>query len=73
MVYESDAMSLMDSFLLDGRTGIVTGAAGLLGSQFSHVLAESGTKVVLADLNVHETDGIVESLHIAPLKLAWLG
>ncbi len=63
LVYESDAMSVMDSFLLDGRTGIVTGAAGLLGSQFSHVLAESGANVVLADLNVKETNRLAESLH----------
>ena len=56
-------MGLMDSFRLDGRTGIVTGAAGLLGSQFSRTLAESGANVALADLNTTETGRIVASLN----------
>ena len=40
-----------DSFRLTGQIALVTGAAGLLGSEFSRALAEAGASVVLADLD----------------------
>ena len=40
-----------DPFQLTDRIALVTGAAGLLGSEFSRTLAEAGASVVLADLD----------------------
>ncbi|MDA8030668.1 MAG: SDR family oxidoreductase [Alphaproteobacteria bacterium] len=37
---------------LDGRTAIVTGAAGRLGSEFSRALCSAGASVVLADTDL---------------------
>ena len=36
-------------FSLDGKTVVLTGAAGRLGSRFAHVLCESGANVILVD------------------------
>ena len=36
-------------FRLDGKTVVLTGAAGRLGSRFAHVLCESGANVILVD------------------------
>lgn len=43
--------SIFKKFDLTGKTALVTGAAGLLGRQFSLALAQAGANVVLADLN----------------------
>jgi 2-deoxy-D-gluconate 3-dehydrogenase len=44
-------MNLPDMFNLESSVAVVTGAAGLLGSEFSRTLAEAGATVVLADLD----------------------
>jgi 2-deoxy-D-gluconate 3-dehydrogenase len=44
-------MNLPDMFKLESSVAVVTGAAGLLGSEFSRTLAEAGATVVLADLD----------------------
>jgi len=44
-------VNIMEKFALDGRTALVTGAAGLLGRQFTRALGEAGANVVAADLN----------------------
>lgn len=42
--------SVLNKFDMTGKTAIVTGAAGLLGQQFSLALAQAGASVVLADI-----------------------
>lgn len=42
--------SILSKFDMTGKTVIITGAAGLLGKQFSIALAQAGANVVVADL-----------------------
>jgi 2-deoxy-D-gluconate 3-dehydrogenase len=42
--------SILDSFKLDGKTAIVTGAARGLGQAYAEALAEAGADVVLVDI-----------------------
>jgi 2-deoxy-D-gluconate 3-dehydrogenase len=42
---------IIDKFNLSGRVAVVTGGAGLLGSEFCRTLAEAGALVMVADLN----------------------
>ena len=42
--------SILKKFDMSGKTVIVTGAAGLLGKQFSLAMAQAGANVLLADL-----------------------
>ncbi len=53
---------LQKMFDLTGRTAIVTGGAGLLGSEFSKTLAEAGASVLIADINIREAQHVMETL-----------
>ena len=44
-------MSIEKLFDMAGKTVIITGAAGLLGSQYAKGLSDAGANVVLADLD----------------------
>jgi len=55
-------MSILDKFNLTGRVAIVTGGAGLLGSEFCRTLAEAGAAVVVADLAAGSALSVAESL-----------
>ncbi len=59
-------------FDISGKVALVSGGAGLLGKQFSKVLAEYGATVVLTDFDINQCKNIVEELaneNIIPLKL----
>jgi len=45
-----------DMFDLAGRVAVVTGGAGVLGTQFAHALAERGAGVVIADIEQNRCD-----------------
>lgn len=55
-------MTVMDKFSLKGTTALVTGAAGLLGRQFSRALGEAGAAVVVADLDEKAAQEQAEAL-----------
>ena len=55
---------VLDSFRLDGRVAIVTGASGGLGVQFAQALAQAGADVVLGarrEDRLVQTRGLVEA------------
>jgi NAD(P)-dependent dehydrogenase (short-subunit alcohol dehydrogenase family) len=53
------------SFNLQGRTALVTGAAGLLGTEHSAALLECGAHVVLTDLREDDLERCVQTLRAA--------
>lgn len=53
---------IQDKFDLDGRVAVVTGGAGLLGTEFCRTLAEAGAAVVVADLNLETASEIASKL-----------
>jgi NAD(P)-dependent dehydrogenase (short-subunit alcohol dehydrogenase family) len=64
------------NFDLTGRTALVTGGAGLLGTQHARALAEIGARVVLADLDLAAARSAAETIerefegaHVVPLLL----
>jgi 2-deoxy-D-gluconate 3-dehydrogenase len=54
--------NIFEKFNLKGRVAIVTGGAGLLGSEFCRTLAEAGAAVVVADLAAGPARTVAESL-----------
>lgn len=59
---ENSSPSLRELFDLTGRTALVTGGAGLLGSQISRTLAESGAKVIVASRDLEKCRHFAEAL-----------
>jgi NAD(P)-dependent dehydrogenase (short-subunit alcohol dehydrogenase family) len=53
---------IQDKFDLNGRVAVVTGGAGLLGTEFCKTLAEAGAAVVVADLNQDTADKVAKEL-----------
>lgn len=54
--------SLKSLFDLTGRTALVTGGAGLLGSQISEALAEQGARVIIASRDAAKCETFAASL-----------
>jgi len=57
-------MKIQDKFALTGQAAVVTGAAGLLGSEFSRTLAEAGASVIVVDLNGSAAQKVASALTI---------
>ncbi|HEY2982030.1 MAG TPA: SDR family oxidoreductase [Anaerolineales bacterium] len=55
-------MTIQDKFDLSGSVAVVTGGAGLLGTEFSRTLAEAGASVAVVDLNAAAAGPVVEAL-----------
>ena len=54
--------SLPDQFSLAGRLAIVTGGAGLLGSEFCRTIVDAGGCVIVADLNHGAAEALAAEL-----------
>jgi len=55
-------MTIQQKFDLTGRVAIVTGGAGLLGTEFCRTLAEAGASVAVLDLNASSSAATADSL-----------
>ena len=64
---------IQDKFDLEGRVAVVTGGAGLLGTEFCKTLAEAGAAVVVADLNQDVADKVAKGLTEAGYTAAGFG
>ena len=54
--------SLNKIFDLTNRNIVVTGSAGLLGSQYAHILSEAGANVILVDVNFKKNKKLEQTL-----------
>jgi len=55
-------MTIQQKFDLTGRAALVTGGAGLLGTEFCRTLAEAGASVAILDLNASASQAAADSL-----------
>lgn len=55
-------MNYAQNFNLKGKTAIVTGGAGILGSHFCKGLADAGANVAIVDINIHEAHYLAEEI-----------
>lgn len=60
-----------DLFSLKGKTAIVTGACGLIGTKHCEALAAAGANVVVADMNSEACERIAASLGTQHMGLAF--
>ena len=59
---------ILEKFKLNDRVAVVTGGAGLLGSEFCRTLAEAGALVMVADLNGIAATATAEAIKQKGLK-----
>lgn len=55
-------MQLMSQFSLQGKTVLITGAGGILGSQFANTCLDAGASVALLELSTERLDTLYENL-----------
>lgn len=53
---------LLNQFRLDGKTALITGGAGVLGTVFARTLAEAGAMVWIADIAPGRAEGVADAL-----------
>jgi len=58
------SISLSNQFSLDGRLAIVTGGAGLLGSEFCRTIVDAGGSVIVADIDLHAAEALAAELSL---------
>jgi NAD(P)-dependent dehydrogenase (short-subunit alcohol dehydrogenase family) len=66
-------ITILDKFNLNERVAVVTGGAGLLGTEFCRTLAQAGARVAVADLNQSAADGVAQSLTAEGLTAIGVG
>jgi NAD(P)-dependent dehydrogenase (short-subunit alcohol dehydrogenase family) len=54
--------SYLEKFKLEGKTAVVTGGAGFLGSHFCSGLADAGANVAVVDINIEGAQHIATSI-----------
>ncbi len=64
---------IQDKFDLRERVAVVTGGAGLLGTEFCKTFAEAGAAVMVADLNQDAADKVAKELTAAGYTAAGFG
>lgn len=69
----ADPGKALQLFDLHGRTAIVTGGAGLLGSEFCRTLAEAGANVVVADFAAERAQQVAAALQEQHFSAVGLG
>ncbi len=55
-------MKIQEKFELGGRVALITGGAGLLGTEFCRTLAEAGAAVAVVDLNAQASQKVAKEL-----------
>ncbi len=55
-------MKIQEKFDLKDRVAIITGGAGLLGTEFCKTLAEAGASVAVVDLNIEAAKKVADAL-----------
>ena len=55
-------MSLLETFTLDGKVALITGAGSGLGAEFAEAVAEAGSDVACADLNLGSAEQTAASV-----------
>ena len=51
-------------FDLSGKVIVLTGSAGLLGSQYADILSDAGAKLILVDKNSKQNNKLKQELHL---------
>ncbi len=60
--------NVMDKFSIPGQVAIVTGGAGLLGSEFCRTLAQAGARVIVADSNRNHAELVANDISVGKLE-----
>jgi len=54
--------NVLDRFNMQGRTALVTGGAGLLGSGYSRTMAQAGAAVAVADMDLSKAQSVADEI-----------
>ena len=54
--------SYLEKFKLEGKTAIVTGGAGILGSHFCFGLADAGANIAVVDINIEGAQNVATAI-----------